>query len=149
MPKDHEAEILEQLAITAALDREFKRQSAYFALWAFRHARAEDAVRRAEEQVELVFARLYAAYRRQHTDAKENDCKSYIRRSKSHKAAVKAVRIAKFNRDILKAAVRAFEMRRDMLVQLGADARSELSSTDLSTKVRKASKVVRRTYEEK
>lgn len=149
MRGDLERELLQELSIGSDLDAEFMKQSAFFATRAFQHARAEDEVRRLEERVELIFARLYAAYRKRHANAKENDCKSFIRRSEIYRRAMEALQRGKLDRDILKAAVKAFEMRRDMLMQLGAARRAEWTSTDMSARTKRASNAVRKTYRSK
>jgi hypothetical protein len=146
LPDDIEQEVAEQIDIGADLDHEFRSQAAYFAHWAFLHARAQDFVRAVEERVEVSFYELYDEFRKEHSDAKENECKSYVRTHKTHQQLTAAARKAQFQADILKATVRAFEVRRDMLVQLGAQRRAELESTDIKTAARKATKVVRDSY---
>jgi hypothetical protein len=145
--------ILEELAIGPDLDTEFRKQAAYFAYRAFQSASAHDRVRLLEERVDLLFSRLYAKYRSGYKDAKENDCKSYIRKHKSYKLAQEHLRIAKSSADILKVAVKAFEMRSSMLMQLGAMARAEYESTDPKIRVkratRKANKKVRKVLRRK
>lgn len=148
---DLEQTLMDELAISADLNHEFSRQAGSFAHYAFQLARAEDLVRQLEERAELLFAKHYSAYRQKHPkDSKENDCKSYIRRTKEYQGAVSSLHKAKHNRDILKAGVRAFEMRRDMLIQLGAMYRMEIEGTDLKTRnlksrVKGATNVVRKT----
>jgi hypothetical protein len=148
-----EETILEELAIGPDLDSEFRKQSAYFAYRAFQSASAQDRVRLLEERVDLLFSRLYAKYRSTHKDAKENDCKSYIRKHSKYKLAQKQLRDAKSSADILKVAVKAFEMRSAMLMQLGAMARAEHESTDPRIRVkratRKANKTVRKVLRRK
>lgn len=143
---DIENSILSELEISSDLGEEFTKQSGYYAYWAFKAARAYDMVRQLEERKDLIFAELYAEYRAKHPkDSKENDCKSYVRKHALYKSVSERLRIAQRSADILKAAVRAFEMRRDMLMQLGAQHRAEYSSTDpsLKAKARKASRVIR------
>lgn len=145
--KDVETSVLDELEISSDLAEEFMKQSGYFAYWAFKAARAYDAVRKLEEQQELTFSQLYAEYRAKHPkDSKENDCKSYIRRHQTYKTINQRLRRAQRNADVFKAAVRAFEMRRDMLMQLGAQNRAEYKSTDLSlsAKAQKATAVIRK-----
>jgi hypothetical protein len=114
------------------LSEEFRRQPASMARWGFMHARAADNVRQTDEALELAFSELYAEYREQDPDAKENDCKAYIRTSKKYQAAQRARRKAHYNSDVLKAAVKAFECKRDMLIQLGSDRRADFQSSVLS-----------------
>lgn len=135
-----EENILEELAIGPDLDSEFRKQAAYFAYRGFQAAGAQDRVRLLEERVELLFARLYAKYRSSHKDAKENDCKSYIRKHSKFKLAQKQVRDAKLSADTLKVAVKAFEMRSAMLMQIGAMVRAEYESTDPKVRVRRATR---------
>ena len=132
--------ILEELSIGPDLDTEFRKQAAYFAYRGFQAASAHDRVRMLEEREELLFSRLYAKYRATHKDAKENDCKSYIRKHKAYKLAQEQLRTAKSSRDILKVAVKAFEMRSAMLMQIGAMARAEYESTDPRIRVKRATK---------
>lgn len=148
--------IVDELAISSDLTAEFRDQSAHYAHWAFLAARAADRVRLLEERVELSFAELYAAYRDEHEDAKENDCKSYIRRQPEHKAMTQKLRRAQHDADVLKAAVRAFEMRRDMLIQLGAQFRAEEAASGMGAPrphkqsreemIKRAGQIVRKTY---
>lgn len=139
-----EEEVVEELTISDDLDTEFMRQASYFAHWAFRHARAEDSVRKHEEFVDLQFAQLYAAHKEKHPDSKENESKSFVRKSQQYKVAVKSMQGAKLARDILKAAVRAFEMRRDMLIQLGANRRHEYEGSPSITSTESANAALRR-----
>ena len=44
----------------------------------------------------------------------------------------KRLRRARYNADVLKAGVRAFEMRRDMLIQLGAQFRAEQDASAMA-----------------
>jgi len=143
VPGNIEKEVARQLDISADLSSEFSSQSAYFARWAYLHARAQDFVRKLEEQVEVSFYELYNAYRRKHSDAKENECKAHVRTHLGHKKLTRALRAAQFQTDILKVTLRAFEMRRDMLIQLGAQYRSELDGTDLKTKAKRATRILR------
>lgn len=146
-----ESEIINELSVSSDLNDEFRKQPGLFAYWAFQQARAEDQVRKAEEQSDLMFSMLYAKYRDSNPGAKENDCKSFIRRSKRYKEIIARLNKAKHDRDILKAAVRAFEQRRDMLIQLGANLRSEFDSTDTGVKVEtaKATRVMRRSLKKR
>lgn len=139
-------QILAQLEIGSDLSREFTRQSGYFASWGFLAARAMDRVRQLEEQSELVFSTLYAAYRvRASKDKqKENDCKASIRTNKHYRQIQQELLEAKHNHDILKVAMEAFSMRRDMLMQLGALNRAELTSTDLHMKAKRAGEVLKK-----
>jgi len=146
VPAEVESEVMEQLSISSDLTAEFMNQSAYFAHWAFLNARAQDFVRALEEKVEVSFFELYDEYRSQHSDAKENECKSFVRTHAEHQKLTAAQRRGQFQSDILKATVRAFEMRRDMLIQLGAQHRAEMEGTDLKTAARKATKVVKDSY---
>lgn len=141
-------EILSELGISSDLSEEFTKQASYYAHWGFTSVRAADRVRMLEERKELVFSQLYAEYREKNPkDSKENDCKAYIRKHSLYKEVSKKLREAEQQQDILKIAVRAFEMRRDMLIQLGAQHRAEFDSTDLSLKkkAQRASKIIRRT----
>lgn len=145
-----EESLLTELEISSDLGYEFTRQAPFYAHWAFLHARSEDAVRKSEEKLDVLFAQLYRVCKKKNPEAKENDAKSFIRTRREHKDVVKELNAAKFARDMLKAAVRAFDMRHSMLIQLGMDRRKELDETDsqsvLSKKIKKASKVVRKTY---
>lgn len=142
-------QIMEQLAIGASLEEEFRTCPAHFARYAFLHARAMDSVRQAEDQLELLFGLLYAEYREDNADAKENDCKAYIRSDERYKEGQQALRAAKRRSDTFKAAVRAFELKRDMLMQLGADRRNDLVGTDMDAKRHKASRVVQTAIQKK
>jgi hypothetical protein len=124
--------LLSQLDISADLSHEFSSQAAYYAHWAYAHARAQDQVRLLEERADLLFSRLYQEYRSDNSAAKENDCKAFIRQDRQYKAVQKRLRRARYNADVLKAGVRAFEMRRDMLIQLGAQFRAEQDASAMA-----------------
>lgn len=144
--EDAERSILSELEISSDLPEEFRKQSGYFAYWAFKAARAYDKVRQLEEKQELVFSQLYSDYRAKHPkDSKENDCKAHVRKAALYKAVAKQLRVAQRTADVLKATVRAFEMRRDMLIQLGAQHRAEYQPdpSSLRQQTRKANRVVR------
>lgn len=145
--KQMEATILQELDISSDLEDEFTKQSGFFAYWAFKNARAMDRVRQLEERQELVFSQLYAKFRADNPkESKENDCKAYVRRHRLYKKVSSELRIAKRSADTFKVAVRAFEMRQGMLMQLGAQDRAEWHSTDPSLKARtkKANAIVRK-----
>jgi len=136
--------ILEELGIGADLKQEFSRQASYFAHWGFLHARAEDEARRSEEAKDVIGAKLGLKYRSEKRNSKEAEIKEHITKHSRHREAVEAWHKAKFNRDILKVAVEAFKQRKDMLIQLGADNRTEKDSTDLSLrkKIKRANRVL-------
>lgn len=146
LPEDIRSDVMEQLSISSDLPTEFSSQATYFAHWAFLNARAQDFVRALEERVEVSFFELYDEYRSTHSDAKENECKSFVRTHEKHKKLTTALRRGQFQCDLLKATVRAFEMRRDMLIQLGAQHRAELEGTDLRTSARKATRIVKDSF---
>lgn len=144
-----EKDIISDLEVGADLDEQFKRLPGTFFHYAYQHARAEDACRKAEEMLNLTNAKLYASYKKKFPSSKENEAKSYVHRSKQYIAAQDEYSEAKFQRDIIKAGVEAFRIKKDMLVQLGANQRAEYEGTDLKTKTRAASKVVKETYNKK
>jgi hypothetical protein len=143
-PKKAFTEAMQQLSIGADLTREFMRQASYVAVWVYRHARAEDQVRRWEEHADLLFSKLYAEYREQEPGSKENDCKAYIRQDASYKEAQIRLRQARFTASVFKGFTRAFEQKRDMLMMLGADRRKEMDSTDLDVKRRRAERAIKK-----
>lgn len=149
LEQDHEQEVMEEIAISSDLDTEFIKQSAFFAHWSFLAARAQDAMRALEEKVEVSFYELYNEYRQDHSDAKENECKSFVRTHAKHQRLTAGLRRSQYQADILKAAVRAFDMRKDMLVQLGALRRHEHDSTDIKTKAQAATRIIKRTMRRK
>lgn len=128
-PDELSAELADQLPIGSDLQHEFAAQPAYYARWATLHARALDQVRKWEEREEVLFSRLYARYREHNPGAKENDCKAYIRRSQRYSDCRAQLASARHDADMLRGAVKAFEMRRDMLMQLGAMERQEREQT--------------------
>lgn len=134
--EDTKKRVLRQLSI-GDLSEEFERQSAYFADWAFEHADAQDTVRLAQEKVDLLFSEYYAEARERDSGAKENDCKAYIRSRSPYRVAQRRLRKAQYTADITRAAVKAFEMKASMLMQLGADRRAEYESTDLGGRLKK------------
>jgi hypothetical protein len=144
-------DILEELEIGSDLSEEFSRQASYFAHWGFEHAGAESEVRRTEENKDLMWAKLQAKYRKENAGAKENEVKAYVIRNSNYRKAIELWNTAKYNRDILKVAIESFRQRKDMLIQLGADKRSELDSTDMSIrrKSEKAGRILKQKTEER
>jgi len=130
IPNEHEGDILAELAIGADLSEEFRKQPTYYAHWAFLAARAADEVRKYEERADRVFAQLYTEFKKKQPEAKENDCKSYIRRNPEYRTIQQRLRRSNYNLDVLKSAVKAFEMKSSMLNQLGAQHRAELEIFD-------------------
>jgi hypothetical protein len=141
-----EQEIISQLEISSDLSEEFKKQSVFYASWASMGARARAMVRSSEEMVEKSFCMYYAKYRSDHAAAKENDCKAYILSRKSHLKRVQRARRAQYYADMVKVAERAFDMRKDMLMQLGALFRKEYDNTDLNVARKKANDIIQKTY---
>lgn len=143
-PEKTMLDILEELGIGADLKQEFSRQASYFAHWGFLHARAEDEARRSEERKDVIGAKLGSKYRSEKRNSKEAEIKEHITKHRKHREAVDSWHKAKFNRDILKIAVEAFKQRKDMLIQLGADNRTERDATDLSLKkkIKRANRVL-------
>lgn len=125
------------------LTEEFEKQAGRFFYYGYQRARAEDRVRQLEEKLDLQFGDLYAEYRQENPDAKENDCKAYIRGNESYQQTQAALRKARLNADVLKSACRAFDQKESMLMQLGADRRSALDSSDLDMKKKKAAEVIK------
>lgn len=122
--------IIEQLSISADLPKEFGRQSSLYARWGFLQARAESEVRKYKEQLEYMFGVLYGEYKENNSTSKENEAKSFIWRHKKYVHINKKLMKAKFNRDILKVALKSFDIRSSMLMQLGAHYRAELGFHD-------------------
>lgn len=125
-------DLLAELSVSD-LTEEFHKQAGRFARAAFRHARAEDQVSMWEERVDLIFSKFYKQHRDENDDAKENDCKAFIRQQSKYRVAQDRLRRAKYTAAVLKAAVKAFEVKGSMLMQLGADRRAEYSNVDLPT----------------
>lgn len=146
---DLEKDIVQDLAVGPDLNEEFSRLPGTFFHYAYQHAKAEDACRRAEERLGLINAKAYAKYKEKFPSSKENEAKSHVQRSKAYREAQDEFSATKYNRDIIKAGVEAFRIKKDMLVQLGADRRAEYEGTDLKTKARSASKVVKKSYDKK
>jgi hypothetical protein len=141
--------LLKEMSI-GDLTKEFARQAGLFARRGFQHARAEDQVRKWEERVDMLFGQFYEAYREIEPDAKENDCKAYIRRQPDYRKAQASLRRARYNSMVLKYAVKAFEVKGSMLMQLGADRRAEFENVDRllqnmgpSDRKRKAERIIR------
>jgi hypothetical protein len=148
---DTERDILDDIAIGANLSEEFATNCSTFASWGFVHARAKAEARRTEETKDVIWAKLQLKYRKEHKAPKENEVKAWCTKHPAYRKAVLKWNEAKYHRDVIHAAVEAFRQRKDMLVQLGADKRAELDTTDLSLKkkIGRANKVLRETIGKK
>lgn len=130
--------IIKQLSISSDLPKEFSQQSSLYARWGFLQARSESEVRKYKEQLEYTFGVLYGEYKENNSTAKENEAKSFVWRHRNYVRINKKLMNAKYNRDVLKVALKSFDIRSSMLMQLGAHYRAELGFHDhMSSQSRK------------
>ena len=122
-----------ELEANPDLDEEFESCPSFYASATRIHAQAQDMVRRLEEDLDCVFSSLYAEYRTDHSNAKENDCKAYIRANQGYKEIVENLHKYKYLADLAKGLVRAWEIKRDMLIQRGAENRQGIDSYKLGS----------------
>ena len=120
-----EADIKADLQIGSDLEEEFEKQAPRYAYWSFQKARADAEVRRAEEDMEVMWAALYSDYKNDNPTSKENEVKAHIFSHPDYKAKRRAFNDAKYDADIFKACVRALEAKASMLQQLGPMNRQE------------------------
>lgn len=120
-----EHQMLESLKIGSDLDLEFRTTPAYLARWGFQKASYHAEVRRAEEDLDLVWARLYSEYKQDNPNSKENEAKAHVMLHPDHKLARGVLRKAIYDLDMLRAAIKAAEAKVSMLQQLGAASRVE------------------------
>jgi len=121
----NEHQMLESLKIGSDLDLEFRTTPAYLARWGFQKASYHAEVRRAEEDLDLVWARLYSEYKQDNPNSKENEVKAHVMLHPDHKLARGVLRKAVYDLDMLRAAIKAAEAKVSMLQQLGAASRVE------------------------
>lgn len=137
-------DLLGMLAISNNLDAEFANQCILYANVSFNAAVAHDEVRKTEEMLEVSFYELYDEYKKSHKDAKENECKSFVRTDLGYRELTDMCFRLQHIDDLMKVAVKAFEMREKMLIQLGAQSRKEYGMTDMKILTNEASEIVKK-----
>lgn len=106
------------------------KQASLFAHYATLAHQAQFQADRADQQVDLVEAKLYQQYRDSFATAGEKPTEAMIRASITkddrYQKALLRKSEAKAIADMVKAAADSFRHRRDMLIQVGADLRQEI-----------------------
>lgn len=106
------------------------KQASLFAHYATLAHQAQFQADRADQQVDLVEAKLYQQYRDSFAAAGEKPTEAMIRASITkddrYQKALLRKSEAKAIADMVKAAADSFRHRRDMLIQVGADLRQEI-----------------------
>lgn len=139
-----ERTLMEQLDITGDMTSEFRSQGALFARWGFIKARADAEAEALMEELSILEAELARAYRRKAPrTVKEGQVKEFVKTRPVRRRLVKELQEAQWRVRVLKIAVDAFDHRRSMLMMLGADRRKEWGSTDMRTKQRRASEIIK------
>ncbi|SUE95847.1 Uncharacterised protein [Ectopseudomonas mendocina] len=106
------------------------KQASLFAHYATLAHQAQFQADRADQQVDLVEAKLYQQYRDSFASAGEKPTEAMIKASiikdDRYQKALLRKSEAKAIADMVKAAADSFRHRRDMLIQVGADLRQEI-----------------------
>ena len=107
----------------------FIEQASKFSYYAAAHARAERQEARLKHRVDIVEAMLDRRFRKEAKESGEKVTEPQIAKmiicEPEHQTAVSEYIDGKQVSNVCKAAVEAFRHRRDMLIQIGADAREE------------------------
>jgi len=132
----YEAEFQADLEIhPEALSEDFAQQPAKFAYWSALAERAEAKVRMLDFRLTVLEAETDAAIRKAATlrgeKTTEAGIKEEIRRNPKVQEVKNDLLTATLNAGVLKVARDAFYHRKDMLIQLGAQMRTELGEAEM------------------
>lgn len=109
--------------------QEYLRQAQKYSFWADKLAIANRQVSGAEQQLDLVHAKLYHKYFLDLSKSKARPTKdmveSEIIQDDSYQQALNSLNQCSFVEEKLKFIVKAFEQRKDMLIQFGAEMRKD------------------------
>ena len=138
---NREKQVLGHLRIGGDIGDAYRKQPGLRARFGFMAARAKAEVARLKEQRDLIAADIYGEaakkIRRRKGEAigSEEEGRAYkweiereVKRAPQMLRAVRALRRARLDEDILKAACTSLDHRKEMLISLGADHRAELGS---------------------
>lgn len=138
---NREKQVLRQLRIGGDISDAYKKQPGLRARFGFMAARAKAEAARLKEQREQIAADIYGEAARRIRQRKgeaigsEEEGRAYkweiereVKRDPRMMRAVRALRRARLDEDILKAACISLDHRKEMLISLGADHRAELGS---------------------
>lgn len=109
--------------------QEYLRQAQKYSFWADKLAIANRQVSGAEQQLDLIHAKLYHKYFLDLSKSKARPTKdmveSEIIQDDSYQQALSSLNQCSFVEEKLKFIVKAFEQRKDMLIQFGAEMRKD------------------------
>lgn len=109
--------------------QEYLRQAQKYSFWADKLAIANRQVSGAEQQLDLIHAKLYHKYFLDLSKSKARPTKdmveSEIIQDDSYQQALNSLNQCSFVEEKLKFIVKAFEQRKDMLIQFGAEMRKD------------------------
>lgn len=130
-PVNLEKELAIDTSSLSALNSNLASQPSRYAWYSVLHAMAKNLVATCERDFERTYAMLDKELRMQHMkkDEKITDkgIDAAIKRSKKYGIACKALIEAKYNANLLQAAVKAFEQRKDDLQTISSNIRSEMA----------------------
>lgn len=109
--------------------QEYLRQAQKYSFWADKLAIANRQVSGAEQQLDLIHAKLYHKYFLDLSKSKARPTKDMIEseiiQDDSYQQALNSLNQCSFVEEKLKFIVKAFEQRKDMLIQFGAEMRKD------------------------
>ena len=109
--------------------QEYLRQAQKYSFWADKLVIANRQVSGAEQQLDLIHAKLYHKYFLDLSKSKARPTKdmveSEIIQDDSYQQALNSLNQCSFVEEKLKFIVKAFEQRKDMLIQFGAEMRKD------------------------
>lgn len=109
--------------------QEYLRQAQKYSFWSDKLAISNRQVSGAEQEVDLMHAKLYKKYFLELTKAKLRPTKdmveSEIVQDPAYQKVLTNLNQSKFVEEKLKFIVKAFEQRKDMLIQFGAEMRKD------------------------
>jgi len=123
----------------STIDEDLKKQPSYFAWYSVLYAMAEDALGKAKLDLELLEANLDPFYRLKLTEGgkvTEPMVASAIKTDDKYIEAIYKVTELKKAVGILKAIKEAFDHRREMLLALASNMRSQIKNPELLLKMR-------------
>jgi len=122
------------------IDENMIEQASLYAYYAVLESMLKEVVGDKKLELEIMVARLFAEYKGKDLKAggkgTDRSADSQVRQDEKYIAAVLAFNEAEKNHGIFKAIAKAFEHRREMLINLGAKFRKEMEG-DVSTRLRK------------
>lgn len=122
----HKSDLMKELKIDRhKLDRELMQQPARYAFWAFLYSAVSAKVSFLQEQLDAMEADLFVLYAKRQSARRVSDIKFHVQQNPLFKALKARLRRWQDSERVLKYAERAFQQRKDVLMAINANYRSE------------------------